>query len=308
MAEVVVTTKGPVSEAWIHLFETQRVPIPTTNAQEPLWYGSDETAVGSFAMHPIGDGRWSGQFPLEDKGKYCIELKNELGHANRPIKDKPRFRALTDRQPIVRIDRPAADLTLTRPRKIALIITAEDDYGLAELILSVRRDNESRFLSLATIRTYHPHHQPVRVETLIYEWDLAAAPLALKNSDVLHYRVEARDRSGRAEAAASKDYFVAIRNDASADDKLLEAFEKGHDRFREMLTQLIAEQATVKQGIDKAAVKFDGLNDKIKQAVIAVQLKPELGPDGKPLGPKDPLNSPLTRLDPDALKNLDALR
>lgn len=267
----------------------------------------EAVAVGTYPLEPVGEKSWAGKFPLRGAGQYRVYLTNELGHANEPATQFPRYEATPDHPPEVQIDQPGANLVLSTPRKVSLIITARDDYGLESVVLTAQREHELKFKPVRALRTY-PADPPVRSETIIGEIDLTATGLNLKTGDVLRYRVEARDRRPKAEAVASKDFTITISNDANAADKQLEAFEKSQDPFRDKLVQLIAEQAKVKHNIDKVAAKYDALNEKVRKAEAEAELKPKFGPDGKALDPKNPANSPLTRLDPEALKNLEALR
>jgi hypothetical protein len=273
--------------------------------------------VGSFPMSLVGENQWSGRFPLKGIGHYRVRLANELGHVNLAAEQHPdrdalaqlaAYTAIADRPPTIQIDQPGANLELNKPAKVSLIVSAADDFGLAAITLSAQRENELKFQPVKTLKNYPDGAAPVRGETVVGELDLTPTGLNLKAGDVLRYRVVVRDRRPGSDPVPSKDFTVTIGNSANAADKQLEAFEKSQDPFREKLVQLIAEREKVKQKVDQTAAKYDALNAKIREAVAGAEIKPKLGPDGKPLDPKNPANSPLAKLDPETQKNLEALR
>ena len=120
----------------------------------------------SVAMEPRKDNRWSGKFQLQrsevrsqksavsgqqsderlltsdlrslSQGLYRVEVRNELGHANKPMKEA-KYVAIVDAPPQITVERPAQDLTLGAPAKVPLVLAAHDDFGLANVSLVLLR-------------------------------------------------------------------------------------------------------------------------------------------------------------------------
>src|SRR5262249_18068147 len=204
--------------------------------------------------------------PLRGQGQYRIELRNDLGHLNKPLNDLPRYQAVEDRPPVVQIDKPAADLVLSKPDRVPLTVVARDDYGLLDLWLAVRRDGEPRFTRTVKIKEYAPPNPPASDAT---SFDLTESGLNLKAGDSLAYRVEARDRRPNTVPAFSKEFTIRIAADPNAADRQLDAFEKGQDAIRDKLGQLIAGQRKVKERIDQVQAKYEALNTKVQSAAEA---------------------------------------
>ena len=197
------------------------------------------------------------------------------------------------------LDRPGADLVLSKPDKVPLQIAARDDYGLLDLWLAVQKDGELKFTRTTRIKEY-PTPNPFKADTVVASLDLTA--FNLKAGDTLRYRVEVRDRRPNAEPVVSKDFSARIAEDANAADKLLDQFEKGQDTFRDKLVNLIAEQKKVKEKIDRVQAKYDALNTKVQAAVEEAKAKAK-PKDGSP--PKDvPPPGRSTRRTPQAMADL----
>jgi hypothetical protein len=239
--------------------------------------------AGTYPLSPAGDRTWSGTFPLIGSGQYRVELRNELGHANKPASENPRYEAVADQPPMVSLDRPGTDLVLSKPDKVPLQIAARDDYGLLDLWLAVQKDGELKFTRAVKIKEYATPN-PLKADTIVASLDLTAGGFNFKAGDTLRYRVEVRDRRPNAEAVVSKDFAVRIAEDANAADKLLDQFEKGQDTFRDRLVNLIAEQKKVKEKIDQVQAKYDALNTQVQAAVEEAKAKAK-PKDGQP--PKD---------------------
>jgi hypothetical protein len=239
--------------------------------------------AGTYPLQSAGERTWTGTFPLVGSGHYRVELRNELGHANKPASENPRYEAVADQPPLVSLDRPGADLVLSKPDKVPLQIAARDDYGLLDLWLAVQKDGELKFTRTTKIKEY-PTPNPLKADTVVASLDLTASGFNLKAGEMLRYRVEVRDRRPNADAVVSKDFAVRIAEDANAADKLLDQFEKGEDTFRDKLVNLIAEQKKVKEKIDQVQAKYDALNTKVQAAVEEARAK-ATPKDGQP--PKD---------------------
>ena len=257
--------------------------------------------VGRNPLHSTGQGTWSGRFPIEHDGLYRVELRNELKHANRTMK-QAKITAIPDNPPQVALERPGTDLVLSEPGKVPLVIAATDDFGLADVVVSSQVGDSGGFVG-RPVRTYDT---PRRSDNLVATLDLGA--LGVKVGQHVRYRVEARDRKGQ--TAQTQEFVVRIAADNNASDKALAELDKKEDSFRENLVKLIAEQAKVRDAVAAMEAKYAPLDEKIKKSVaeaVAAQPKPD------PAAPKvaDPANDPANKppkLDPEDAKKLAEIR
>jgi hypothetical protein len=269
------------------------------------------------------DGTWSGKFPLAGNGFYRVTLRNEFGYANKPMKEA-KFISIPDTPPQIVLERPGSDLTLSQPTKVPLVIAAYDDFGLADVQLSIQRGDttpplppggegrgegaeRSQISQLLTVKKYD---QPTRTDTLITTLDLPS--MDLKPGDTVRYRAVARDRKGQTKS--TQDYTIRIQDVANAEDKLLANLDKTQDTFQEKLAKLIADQARVKEAVHKLDEKYAPLTKKIEdaQAKLDADAKAKTKESSKPADPNQP-PQPLptvkpTDLDPESAKMLAELR
>ena len=251
---------------------------------------------------PVNVSHWNGRFPVEENGFYRVELRNELGYANQQMKEG-RITAIPDEPPQVALERPGEDITLSEPKKIALVIAAFDDFGLADVVLSVQRGDSGGFMG-ETLKTYRG--EPVRSESVLAALDVPS--YGLTAGEYLRYRVEVRDRKGQ--AAATRDYVVRIAQDDSAADRRLAQLAETQDTFQEKLAQLISEQAKINEQVETLEAKYEPLAEKIEaaeeQREAAAEAAPQPAADTQPPPPPEP-PKPL-ELDAESQQLLQELR
>jgi hypothetical protein len=200
---------------------------------------------------------WTGQFPIKSDGWYRVELKNEIGVANLPMREA-RITTIPDHPPQIMIERPGIDLVLSEPVKVPIVIATFDDFGLEELLLSVQRDGGS-FLG----RSIKKFDDVIRADTTLLMFDLVEE--GVKPGEVLKYRAEVRDRKGQ--LAQTQDYQIRIvTNDPNAADKQLAQLEKKEEEFAKKLDKLIEDQAKVQEQLEQIAEKSAPLTEKIEAA------------------------------------------
>ena len=124
--------------------------LPSTHFERQEIY-----VAATLPMKPAGPNRWVGGFPLERDTLYRVELKNELGHPSKPMKEA-KATAIVDEPPQVVLDRPGSDLVLSTPVKVPLSIAAYDDFGLADLVVSVQRGDQGGFIGRPVRHFDHP--------------------------------------------------------------------------------------------------------------------------------------------------------
>jgi len=264
--------------------------VPPSHVERQELYVAEKFPMGS-----AGSGKWSGRFPLARNSLYRVELRNEMGHPSKPMKPG-KVVAIPDEPPQVVLERPGTDLILSTPAKVPLSITAYDDFGLADIVVSVQRGDSGGFVG----RPVKHYGRPQRSESVLSILDIPA--MNLKTGDHVRYRVEARDRKGQ--SAQTQEFVVRIAADNNAADKQLEAFDKGQDTFRENLVKLIAEQSKVEATVKAMAAKYAPLEEKVKAAQAEARPAPDAA--AKPNDPAKPNEPP--RLDPELAKQLDELR
>jgi hypothetical protein len=254
--------------------------------------------VQRFAMKPGEGNLWSGTFPLHGTGLYRAELRNELGHANKPMKEA-KFVAIMDQPPQIVLEQPGADVTLTSPTKVPLVVRAFDDFGLADISLQIQLGEGAAWET----RLIKQYLQPRPSDTVVTTLDLPA--MKLKMGETLRYHALARDRNGQ--TAKTQDFVVRIAADPYAADKQLAEFEKSEDPFRQKLVNLIAQQAKVREQIEKLAVQYAPVSEKIKTAEALAKIDEAAKSSNTQPSPPAAQPKPL-KLDPETEKMLQALR
>jgi hypothetical protein len=246
----------------------------------------------TFPMQPSEPGVWAGRFPLAGTGFYRAELRNQLGYANKTMKEG-KYIALPDNPPQIVVERPATDLVLGEAARVPLVVAAYDDYGLADVTLAVQR-GDGGFIGKPLKR----YEQPVRSDTVVGAIDLPA--LQMKPGEEIRYRLEARDRKGQ--VAQSREYSIRLVQGKSPVEHELEALEKAQDSFLEKLLKLISEQMKVRNAVEKLSAKYAPLQEKIKEAQAQAE-------QATPKDSKQPTAKPAElNLDAESAKALQDLR
>jgi hypothetical protein len=198
--------------------------------------------VRTEPLETAGTDRWRGRFALEHDLFYHIELRNTLGYPSKPMKEA-KATAIPDGPPQVVLQRPGGDLVLSTPVKVPLSISAYDDFGLADVVISIQRGDSGGFVG-------RPVHHFTRVErSTSLQTALDMPAYKLKEGEHLRYRVEARDRKGQ--SAQTQDFFVRIANDGNAADRQLENYDRSQEGLRQSLQRLVEEHLKVQSAIQK---------------------------------------------------------
>ena len=253
-------------------------------------YVPDETQH-AFPMKTDGSGRWVGRVPLLGKGQFRPQLRNEEGDANTDVQEL-HYSAIKDQPPQVVLQRPGAELPLSKPRATPLTVLAFDDYGLADMRVYFRDDDKQPYQS----RVLRHFDQPERSQTVVASLTESEA---LKPGAPLHYYVQVSDRKGQ--TARTPDAVVYLKDDANAADKQEEAFDKTQDTFRDRLLQLIAEQKKVQTNVTKLTAQYAEMTDKVRKDQEAAT--PPAATD--PKNPQPPKEKP--KLDPETARKLSDL-
>jgi hypothetical protein len=121
--------------------------------------------------------RWQGVLAVDRDGEYELAASARGSSADPPGPLKARFRyrmtALADAPPVLVVQQPQGDMDLPTGQQIPLDLLGQDDLGLTELTLQVRRDPEGPWKDLPLTRF------PARPRDARFESSWDASPLGL---------------------------------------------------------------------------------------------------------------------------------
>jgi hypothetical protein len=249
----------------------------------------------TYPLAKVDENTWTGTFPLTGEGHFRAELRSIAGHANKTITEK-KYASVEDRAPYVALDRQNVETVLSKPAALPLSLTAFDDYGIDELTVKYRSTPTAKY-ETQTIRKFD---KPERTATLVSSFE---APAKLKTGEALHYLIEVRDTRGQ--TMRTSEYLIRIADDANAQDKKLEAFDKTQDTFRDRLVKLIGEQKQVQSGLEKTNKEYAELTKQIRDKEESRTRAMEKSPPEKP---QTPDKKPEVQLTPEEAKRLAELR
>jgi len=215
------------------------------------------TIAERLPLSQLGSDLWGGRFPLVGTGKYRVELQNSLGHASQPM-DEAAYVAIPDKPPQILVGRPGVDLTLSKPVRVPVAISAYDDLALAKITLAIQPPGVTGFESRPIVR-FEPG---VTTDDRLYTLDLEQ--FGMKPGDVLKYRLEAHDR--KEQSRSTQEFSIRIQNDAQAADKKLEAFEKQQEQLAEKFEKLVQDQQRVDQRLKELREQNRELSEKLDEA------------------------------------------
>jgi hypothetical protein len=238
-AEVIVTVGGDVSHGQLQLLKPREKP--GDGEAEPF------EVTAAYPMAATDDGRWAGRFALEGTGFYRVEMRNSLGHANKPMREA-RYTAIIDTPPQVTAEQPGVDLVLSEVVNVPLVVAAYDDYALDEVSLVVQVKGKGQ-PQLVPIRKYET---PPRSDTVLSSLELTA--MDLQQGDVMTYYVAARDRAGQ--TARSREFTVRLAAEGDADDVKLAQFDESQDEFKQKLIELTAGTGELGEALKRLKVTF----------------------------------------------------
>ncbi|HEY6867187.1 MAG TPA: hypothetical protein VI792_08020 [Candidatus Eisenbacteria bacterium] len=145
----------------------------------------------------VGGGsavRWSAVTPRRWRGEIALDRDGEYDLGARAAGNPPgegtfryRIRPLPDAPPILIVRRPQGDVDLPAGQQVPLEVLAQDDLGLSDLRLQVRRDADQEWTTLPLAHfADHP-----REAQLAKDWD--ASPLGLLPGQSASFRLELLD-------------------------------------------------------------------------------------------------------------------
>ena len=230
---------GPVGSTVEVQVKVQGPAVTGTVAQ---WFDpTNSLPVVSDPMRAGSNGLWVGRFPLVSNGFYRVELRNELGYANKPMQPG-RVTVVADQPPQITIERPGTDVALGVKGKLPVMVAASDDFGLAEVVLVA---GEQRWV----LRKFD---SPVSADLVAGTLDVAA--LGLKLGEAVRYRAEARD--GKGQVTVSREFELRVVADNESADRVLTRLEERQATWSQRLTGLLGAQQTMQSKLGELAVRY----------------------------------------------------
>ena len=211
------------------------------------------------------------QMSVSSNRSWYLELEDVLGRVSRP--EEKYIRVIPDNPPQIRIIFPGQDLNLNQDLLLPLIISADDDFGLANMSLHYQINNDAA----------HSHgiQSVIRSKLLNtdYLWDLK--DLDLFPGDVVTYWAEIYDNAPVPQKASSAKYrarFPSIeeiyaeieQQDQLKKDELSSSLEKSQElqeRFEEKRREVLKDpqlQWEDKQELQNILEKQEELSQQVE--------------------------------------------
>jgi hypothetical protein len=211
---------------------------------------AESTSSSSLADGPT---RWNGSLLLSHNAFYRVHFQNQLGYANKPMQEA-RLTAIPDNPPQVALEKPGADIVLSQPQRVTLVVHASDDFGLSDVSWTAQKGDSGGFVGSPLIE----YEDAVRSDTVVAALDLE--PHQLKQGDFVRYRIQARDRKGQ--LAQTKEFVVRIQHDNNAADKQLASTAEQHETLRAKLEELVRRQTPIGESLADLAAREGGSTDR----------------------------------------------
>lgn len=143
-----------------------------------------------------GETTFSTQFKLSRAGSWYLEMEDELGRLSRP--EEKQIRIIPDNLPQIRIIFPGQDVNLNQDLLLPLIISADDDFGLANCSLHYQINNdEPRSFGIQNVIA-------TKLYNTDYLWDMKH--LELFPGDNVSYWAEIYDNAPTPQKGISQKY------------------------------------------------------------------------------------------------------
>lgn len=179
-------------EAYAHTMVSLAIQsnIPIQRATMVFEDASRKELIGTSAQSYIT------QFRVEQNRNWYLEMEDSLGRISRP--EEKQIRVIPDNPPQIRILFPGQDLSLNQDLMLPLIISADDDFGLANCSLhyQVNTDAEQNLPIQSVIRS--------KLYNTDYLWDMKH--LDLFPGDVVTYWAEIYDNAPQPQKASSAKF------------------------------------------------------------------------------------------------------
>jgi len=198
------------------------------------------------AWRALNPRRWRGEIEIRQAGDY--ELRARAGTPRGEPADEGRFRysiqPLPDAPPILTVRVPEGDLDLPAGQQVPYEVLGQDDLGLTELRLQVRKDADARWTDL-TLARFAGEPREIRAGA---RWDAAALALLPGQSASFRFQLfdDARDGRGVATSATYELRFPSLA-------ELYQDLERGQESVQGTLEKVADRAQELQKSLDKLA-------------------------------------------------------
>ena len=275
------------------------------------YFKGDNRELSELAPAGASSDTVAGAFTISDGGRIEALIVDAAGQESSERFSAP-VTELVDERPFVRLVEPRAVSYATPTAVIPVVISAEDDYGIARLQL-FRSLNDSRYL---------PGGVPVAVPPARVAWQVVPLPLAeyqLEPGDEikLFARVEDNDPQARSASGTpatvgkgaecpvalvriiSQEEFDRVRQTRDALDMLMSKYQEAHRRVESLAVEIEKLQKEVRD-LPADAKPKDELRKQLKD--LAARMEKEVKALERLAGQKQPL-----AIDEEMTKELERL-
>jgi hypothetical protein len=198
------------------------------------------------AWRALNPRRWRGEIAIRQSGDY--ELRARSGAPRDEHGGDGRFRysiqPLPDAPPILTVRVPEGDLDLPAGQQVPYEVLGQDDLGLTELRLQVRKDADARWMDL-TLARFAGEPREIRVGA---RWD--AASLALLPGQSASFRFQLfDDAQGGRGVATSATYELRFPSLA----ELYQDLERGQESVQGTIEKVADRAQELQKSLDKLA-------------------------------------------------------
>lgn len=231
-----------------------------------------------ISLTHLGGKDYISQIRVNKSGSWYLELEDELGRKSRP--EEKFIRVLPDDPPQIRIVFPGEDTTLNQNLMLPLIISADDDFGLANSSLYYQVNAEA--VQSVNIQNVIPG----KMFNTDYLWDMNS--LGLFPGDVVSYWAEIWDNAPQPQKGISNRFRVRLpsiseiyaeieREENRGKDELsqtLDESEKLQERFEQKRRELLQDPKLDwedKKDLEDILAKQDELNEQVENIADSYQ-------------------------------------
>lgn len=231
-----------------------------------------------ISLTHLGGKDYISQIRVNKSGSWYLELEDELGRKSRP--EEKFIRVLPDDPPQIRIVFPGEDTTLNQNLMLPLIISADDDFGLANSSLYYQVNAEA--VQSVNIQNVIPG----KMFNTDYLWDMNS--LGLFPGDVVSYWAEIWDNAPQQQKGISNRFRVRLpsiseiyaeieREENRGKDELsqtLDESEKLQERFEQKRRELLQDPKLDwedKKDLEDILAKQDELNEQVENIADSYQ-------------------------------------
>ncbi|OGS19926.1 MAG: hypothetical protein A3J83_04745 [Elusimicrobia bacterium RIFOXYA2_FULL_40_6] len=181
-----------------------------------------------------------GELIIEKDGECWFELIPEDGVIDPAPAHYPLF-ITKDREPRIAILAPGEDLIVAQDAKVKIVYKAEDDFGVSNVELKWAQKYPEKSVEIKRMNV------PKNEITDEYEW--ALSDISAKPGDIITYylKVYDNDTITGPKSSLSEMYTLEIYNYETEHAKV----EEGLKKFREELLNVLGEQISAKEKLDK---------------------------------------------------------